>query len=61
MTMPISSTSNHSSLAAVITKPTSAVKEKLETPAMEVSESQSEKALELSTEGSKGTRINTTA
>jgi hypothetical protein len=60
MSMPISSTGSFSSVAAVTTKPTSA-NEKLETPAMEASESQSEKALELSTEGSKGTRINTTA
>jgi len=60
MTMPISSTGSYSSPAAVVAKPTSS-NEKLETPAMEASESQSTKALELSTEGSKGTIINTTA
>jgi len=60
MTMSISSTGSFSSMAAVASKPTPA-NEKLETPAMEASESQSEKALELSTEGSTGTRINTTA
>lgn len=62
MSMPISSTGSYNAtVAAPTTQPTSSVSEKLESPAMEAAESPSEKARELSTEGSVGTRINTTA
>ncbi len=62
MSAPISSVASYGFPVTVSTsKPTSAPNEKLETPGMEASESLSEKARELNTEGSIGTRINTTA